>query len=163
MIDHSFRETSPPVVVSFYAVREDDLSSLRTPEREELVKILGAPLERFQDRGYYLGTLLGYMEEHHHLQLEPPQYADILMDLVEFHGGGWTLIDRTRATSDALDPDQVLVSQLQAHYARMAREAGDAMGQSQWDDAGEGIIQALASLRTALRQVQPGHVLLVHD
>ena len=123
--------------------------------------MMGEPVEHFHDAGYYFGSLLGYLHANDVVELEPPRYADVLMDLTEFHGGGWTLLEPTRETLSALEPDRFSVPQLRRHYVHMAREAGDSVSERGSDDAGERMVDALVVLRTSLGKVRAGHLLLI--
>jgi hypothetical protein len=112
MIQDPAQEPDPPVIVSLHEVRESDLRDRRKSNREDLTKLMGEPLGQFRDTGYYFASLLGYLEAREVLKLEPPRYADVLKDLVEFHGGGWTLLEPRRETLSALQPDRFSVPQL---------------------------------------------------
>jgi hypothetical protein len=163
MIQDPAQELDPPVIVSLHEVRESDLRDRRMSNREDLSKLIGKPLGQFRDTGYYFASLLGYLEAREVLKLEPPRYADVLMDLVEFHGGGWTVLEPRRETLSALQPDRFSVPQLRRHYMRMARQAGDRVNERDSRDAGKRMVDAMVVLRTSLGKVRPGRVLLIHD
>jgi hypothetical protein len=163
MIQDPAQEPDPPVIVSLHEVRESDLRARWKSNRADLLNLVGEPVGQFRDTGYYFASLLGYLEANEVLELEPPRYADVLMDLVEFHGGGWKLLEPKRETLSALEPDRFSVAQLRRHYVRMARQAGDSVSERGSHDAGERMVDAMVVLRTSLGKVRPGHLLLIHD
>jgi hypothetical protein len=163
MMQDSAQELDPPVIVSLHEIRESALRDQRKPNREDLFNLMGKPVGQFRDTGYYFASLLGYLEANEVLELEPPRYADVLMELGEFHGGGWTLLEPKRETLSALEPDRFSVPELWRHYVRMARQAGDGVSERSSRDAGKRMVDAMVVLRASLGKVRPGHVLLIHD
>jgi hypothetical protein len=163
MMQDRTQDPDPPVIVSLHEVRVSNLRARSKSNPEDLSNLIGEPLGQFADTGYYFASLLGYLEDEQVLRLELPQYADVLMDLVEFHGGGWTLLEPKPETLSALQPDRFSVPQLRRHYVRMARQAGDSVSERSSRDAGKRMVDAVVVLRTSLGKVRPGHVLLIHD
>jgi hypothetical protein len=151
------------VTVAFYDVTIGQVDALRAADTQGLAAALQRPLRAFRDEKDYFATVVGYLEERGILQTEPDKFADTLMDLVEFHGGGWGLIERSASLIAALAPGEFSDTALERAYVTAAKDAGDVTNARSSAGAGEKMLEVIEALRDSLERLPPQHLLLIRD
>jgi hypothetical protein len=189
------------LVADFYEVPRDRLGELRDAasgnwrrlgrNRQHWNSTLGGlrrPVPRYESPDYYLAAVLWVVGDTplkgggEMLGDCTPEYQDLLMELVEGHGGGWEIIEPSAERIAALDPAGFDPERLRAHYSGESEyypdeeDADDEPGllgrlldrlisaapERHPADAGEEMLRHIALLRSALTNVRDGNVLLIH-
>lgn len=190
----------PGLVADFYEVPRERLGDLRDAargswrrlgrNREHWTSTLGGlrrPVPRYESPDYYLAAVFGVVGD---TPLESGaemlgdgihEYRDVLMELVEGHGGGWEIIEPSAERIAALDPAGFDPERLRAHYAgeceyypdeqdeedepsllgRVFDRLFPAAPERHPADAGEQMLRHIALLHDALASVDDGKVLLI--
>jgi hypothetical protein len=102
-----------------------------------MLETLKRPVPRYQREGYYLAAVLGYLDEHEIVDTEPQgEYDDLMMNLVERIGGGWSLLEPRREVIAALEPSRFDEADLRAFYEEDGETASPDAGRAMLEDVG---------------------------
>jgi hypothetical protein len=189
-----------PLVANFYELPRDRVDDLRAAARATWPTVgrdgarwpstldsLRRPVPRYESPGYCLAAVLGVVGDtplpdgEEMLADAAPSYEDLLTDLVECRGGGWTIIEPSAGRIAALDPAAFDAERLRAHYAgeidyypdgddgvdepgligtvleRLFPETPERVPA----DTGEQMLRDIELLRMVLSQIRPDSVLLI--
>jgi hypothetical protein len=106
-----------------------------------------------QEAEPYLAALLAYLNENGIVATQPAEHQDLLMDLVEFHGDGWDLVEPNPQLPGRLDPSRFDEAALRRFYDQEDEECSE---------AGPAMLRDLEIIQRALGQLSPNSLLLVH-
>ena len=119
---------------------------------DSMLKSLTRPAPSLAEVDPYFLPLLALLDDTGVCPSEVPAYTDLLCDLVELHGGAWTIVERSRDLLARLDSELFREDALRAFWNRHFESVPDAAG---------GMLQALARLRNVIAALRPETFLLI--
>ena len=163
---------SAPVryVTDFYELPIDRVSAFReaaTPRWKaigsnrgrwsEMLASLRRPAPSYEESEPYLGALLAYLDEAGVVATQPSEHEELLTDLVEFHGGGWDLVEPRAGLGAELDPARFDESTLRRFYTH----GDEDLPERDLPESGAAMLRALALFRQVLGDVGERSLLLL--
>jgi hypothetical protein len=102
--------------VDFYRLSRERARQEVGERRSTPMQPSDRPVRTIPDPDYSFASLLSFLESRNVAHSEPAPYADFLLDLVEFEGGGWALFEPSEEMVIALSPDRYREQELMEWY-----------------------------------------------